>query len=311
MNRLLSADLWPTLAKLSKKHNRLLAAISYVTTSNYLNFSENDLLVCDASDYAIKTGITSALALRQFFRSGAQIYSFEGLHAKTLIIDNKAVIGSANLSENAGVNTCEAAFLSDDPQVVALVRGFIEQLRKIAKSVDQPFLTHIESILVIRHGKITKRIPRRIIAGTSRLWLVSTQPLSEEIVHAEADKEQLGLAVAKKKLRHGDYEVNWIRYSGTSQFRREAKPGDLIIEVYQEKPGNGTTTEVYQAKPILHRQDEQGWTRFYYETPIKQNVYYRWIQIKSELLRLGFKKLSPKSTRELTKHATQVLACFE
>jgi phosphatidylserine/phosphatidylglycerophosphate/cardiolipin synthase-like enzyme len=46
------------------------------------------------------------------------------LHSKTAVIDDVALIGSANLTENAGTGTCEASLVTDDAQVVALVQGF-------------------------------------------------------------------------------------------------------------------------------------------------------------------------------------------
>ena len=311
MNQLLSDELWPTLAKLSEKHRRLWAAISYVTTTSHLEFGKGDVLVCDASEGAIKAGMTSASALRRFRSNGAKVYSFDGLHAKTLLIDNKAVIGSANLSENAGVNTCEASLLSDDPQVAALVRGFIEQARKAAKHVDENFLKRIEAIPVVRTGKMPKRNPKRVAAGTSRLWLVSTVPLSERISMAEAYAEKRGMAKAAKNLKQSDYEIRTLRWFGQSRFRKEAKSGDLVIEVMRQKRGKRTFTQVYQAAPIIHRQDSDKWTRFYLETPPDNDVYYLWNEFKSDLVRLGFKNISPKSTCELTERATQVLAYLE
>jgi len=193
MNQLLSDDLWPTIAVLSKKHLRLWAAISYVTTTSHLKFDRGDVLVCDASDDAIKAGMTSASALRRFVSKGAKVYSFDGLHAKTLITDNKAVIGSANLSENAGVNTCEASLLSDDSQVAALVRGFIEQARKAAKPVEEVFLKRIEAIPVVRTGGGPRREAKRVSGGISRLWLISTRHLSRRVSSAEAGAEKSGM----------------------------------------------------------------------------------------------------------------------
>ncbi len=311
MNQLLSDNLWPTLAALSKKRHRLWGAISYVTTTSHLEFGKADVLVCDASDAAIKAGMTSAFTLRRFVSKGAKVYSFDGLHAKTLMIDNKAVIGSANLSENAGVNTCEASLLSDDPQVAALVRGFIEQARKAAKPVDEAFLKRIEAIPVVRTGGGSRRKANRVAGGTSRLWLISTQPLSTKISSAEAGAEKSGMVQARKKLKHDDYEIRMLRWSGKSRFRKEAKPGNLVIEVMREKRGKRTFTEVYRAAPIIHRQDSGKWTRFYLETPPDDDLYYLWNEFKSDLVRLGFKNISPKSNRELTERATQVLACLE
>src|SRR5262249_42875902 len=128
MKALLSDDLWRELSRLSAEHQRIRAAIAYVTAP-YLEFRRGDLLVCDASDDAIKGGLTSASLLRSFVNRGAEVYSFHGLHSKAAVIDDTALIGSANLSENAGINTCEASLLTDDLQVVALIQGFIEKVK--------------------------------------------------------------------------------------------------------------------------------------------------------------------------------------
>src|SRR5437016_4173560 len=98
----------------------------YVTAS-HLQLQAGDVLVCDASDKAITGSLTSASLLRSWFSQGAALYSLKGLHAKVAVINDNALIGSANLSDNAGVRTCEASLLTDDVQVVALILGFIEQ----------------------------------------------------------------------------------------------------------------------------------------------------------------------------------------
>src|SRR5260221_14300136 len=105
MKALLSDDLWRKLSAQSAGHQRIRAAIAYVT-AQHLDFRKGDLLICDASDDAIKGGLTSASLLRSFVGKGAEVYSYDGLHSKVAVIDEQALIGSANLSENAGINTC-------------------------------------------------------------------------------------------------------------------------------------------------------------------------------------------------------------
>lgn len=312
MNKLLSDNLWPTIAELSRNHRRLFAAISYVTASTHLSFDEGDVLVCDASDLAIKTGMTSARTLRLFFRNKAKIFSVDGLHAKTFVFDKKAVIGSANLSASAGVNTCEASLLSDDQQIVSLVRGYVEQLiKKGAITVDEKFLKRIETIPVLQIRQPRRKKLKQVKSSTFRLWLVSTVPLSEKISRKEAGAEKSGMAKAKRKLQDSKSDIRTLRWHGNSIFRRQAKPGHQVIEVNREKHGKRTHLEVYSAASIIHRQDSGKWTRFYLEIPPDENLCYSWSEFKSDLVRLGFRKITPKSTRELTEQATQVLACLE
>jgi hypothetical protein len=312
MNKLLSDNLWPTIAELSRNHRRLFAAISYVTASTHLNFAEGDVLVCDASDSAIKTGMTSAKTLRLFFRNKAKIFSIDGLHAKTFVFDGKVVIGSANLSANAGVNTCEASLLSDDQQIVSLVRGYIEQLiKRGATIVDGKFLKRIEAIPVFQTRQPRRKNLKQVKSSTFRLWLVSTVPLSEKISRKEAAVEKEGMAKATEKLQDSKSEIRTIRWHGNSSFRKQAMPGHRVIEVSREKRGKRTYIEVYSAAPVIHRQDSGKWTRFYLEVPPDENLRYRWNEFKADLKRLGFKKITPKSNRELTEQATQVLACLK
>jgi hypothetical protein len=254
--------------------------------------------------------MTSARALRSFFQSGAKIYSFDGLHAKLLVIDEMAVIGSANLSENAGVNTCEASLLTDDLQVLALIQSFIEQLRLSAIKVDANFLKRIEAIPVEKFWEEPKRKLKPVASDTSRLWLVGTQPISSKIMNREAEFVETGKSEASKKIKKGKYEIDYIRWAGQSKFRAEAKPGDLVIQVFRQKKGKRVHIDVYQAVPILHRQDEGNWTRFYLEFPVDYNIY-QWKEFRSDLVGLGFKNIRPGSTREMTERASAVLACLE
>ncbi len=160
MKALLSDDLWEALSAHSAGHRRLRAAIAFVT-ARHLDFRDGDVLVCDASDQAIKGGLTAAPVLRAFVNQQAEVYSYQGLHAKVAVIDDKTLIGSANLSENACVTTCEAALLTDDSQIVGLVQGFIEKVKHEADEVNEAFLKRIESLPVIAQVAGPARASRR------------------------------------------------------------------------------------------------------------------------------------------------------
>jgi hypothetical protein len=306
----LSDDLWQHLSALAEGHERIRAAIGYATAP-YLNFHEGDVLVCDASDDAIKGGLTSAALLRACFSRGTQIYSYDGLHSKVAVIDDKALIGSANLSENAGVNTCEAALLTDDVQVLALIQGFIEKVKNAAEPVTEEFLVRIEALPVVRAGGgITRKSQAKIIVGKSRVWFIGTRNLSEKLVEAEQAFEQAGREQGEKHLQNQGYEIRTLRWSGKSRFRSEAKPGDLVMEAFTEKRGKRKHIEVYQPVPILHVQHEEKWTRFYLEVPSERG-YYRWKDIKADFATLGVTKITPNSTRELTGKEVGILQLLE
>lgn len=68
-----------------------------------------DVLVCDASDAAIKGRMTSVAALRSYRRRGVGLFSIEGLHAKVIASPTAAWVGSANASRNSESELIEAA----------------------------------------------------------------------------------------------------------------------------------------------------------------------------------------------------------
>ncbi|MBL8501068.1 MAG: phospholipase D-like domain-containing protein [Nitrosomonas sp.] len=306
---LLSDELWVELASEAEKHIRIHAAISYVT-ANHLNFRDSDLLICDASDDAIKGGLTSATTLRSFFDQGAKIYSYSGLHSKVAVIDDKALIGSANLSENAGVGTCEASLLTDDIQIVGLISGFIERLRSESVPVDSKFLQRIEALPVVRASGISRRSKKKIEVGKSRVWFIATRSLSDKIINAEEAFEQEGREEAEKRVVRDGYSVWSVRWTGKSRFRLEAKPGDLVIEAFTEKRGKSKYIQVFRAAPILHRQDTDKWTRFYLEIP-PDAPSYLWKDVKADFESIGVSNITPNSTRELTGKALDILARME
>lgn len=251
-----------------------------------------------------------AATLRSFFEHGAEIHSFDGLHSKVAVIDNYALIGSANLSENAGVGTCEAALLTDDAQIAALIQGFIESVKNEAVNVSEEFLQKIESLPVVRAPGISRRSKKKVDIGTSRVWFIATRQLSDRIATAEESFELEGLEEAEKRLEKDGYSIRSLRWSGKSRFRAEAKPGDLVIESLTEKRGSRKYVQIYKAAPIIHRQDNDKWTRFYIEVSPDEG-YYLWKHIKADFDSLGVSNMTPNSTKELKGKAHGILQLME
>jgi hypothetical protein len=303
--KLLSDDLWSDIARQASDHERLRAAIAYVT-ADYLKFRSGDVLVCDASDVAIAGGLTSAFQLQKFLDAGAEVYSYSGLHSKIAVFDSFAIVGSANLSANAGVHTCEASLLTDDPQVVALALAFVEKVRLEALPITPEFIQRIQAITVVPRRVLSRTSKKRITVGKSRVWFVATRQLSERIVVSEAAFEAAGIEEAKKRARPAGHEIEAIRWSGRSAFRAEAKDGDVVIQAFTYLRGKRKVTKVYPPAPIVHRQDEGSWTRFYVEYP-SNSVAYRWSEVEDDFKSLGVRSVSRGTTRELDGKALGII----
>jgi phosphatidylserine/phosphatidylglycerophosphate/cardiolipin synthase-like enzyme len=131
--RVLSKDLWTEVRKQARASNTRKAAIAYVTR-DLVGFRKGDTLVIDASTLAIKNGETDAPLLRKLHKKGVQLYGCTDLHAKILLLDDVAIIGSGNMSSNSERWMVEAALISDHGSAVAGVASLIEQL--VTQSAD-------------------------------------------------------------------------------------------------------------------------------------------------------------------------------
>ena len=69
-----------------KKRGPIVAAVSYVGSNakSVLPLRSGDFLICDASERAVKQGVTSAEALNRYKRNGVRVFSVEGLHSKVI-----------------------------------------------------------------------------------------------------------------------------------------------------------------------------------------------------------------------------------
>lgn len=265
MQHLACDELWSRIKSLSGKARRRSAAVAYVSSDKIVKFQEGDILVVDASDVCIKSSDTSAEVLRRAFRRGAHIFSLHNLHAKVLVFDRVAVIGSANVSKSSASALVEAGVITDDRGTVAQAKALIDQLTEESEEVDSDFIDRICRIPVKRRPRRGggRRRKRKIRLPANRTWLVRVDELREGAFPDEADAVSAGEQVAKQRLSTRRSDVTWIRFVGRSRFRSEATEGDSVIQIwcaYGDK-----RQRVYRHAPILYRQDEGHWTRFYLE----------------------------------------------
>ncbi|MDT4969390.1 MAG: hypothetical protein QOJ64_4127 [Acidobacteriota bacterium] len=238
MNQVVSKDLWKQIARLASKSERRIAAIAYVTNEGAIKFGAGDILIVDASDQVVACGQTSASLLRKAHRRGAEIYSLRGLHAKVLVLDDLAVIGSANLSASSANSLVEAAILTDHPAAVATTRAFIETAKTNATPLDSGYLRRIGSIKVNR--EFVRAISRRgdktkgIRVREHRTWIVNVSLLDESRFEDEREKAERGREKARTLLTRKKSDVGWMRFtSDKSRFAREANRGDSVIQIFR------------------------------------------------------------------------------
>lgn len=300
MDKLLTDNVWSQVGKELNAAKRRMAAVAYVTSERHLKLSRNDVLVCDASDTAIRTGQTSAALLQSLSRKGVEIWSRSDLHAKTAVFGRYALIGSSNLSASSENNLTELALLTDRGQIVSQIRAFIHGLRETSEEVNGKFLDRIIKIDVIpsKHQPKRKRNATRL---GNKTWLISVKELAENSFPKEKEFVEQGEKKARSLVADRDSSVSHIRWVGKSIFRAKALPGDRVIQINTSLTGKRKS--VIAPCTIVSRQVVDNWTRFYYEEP-EECQRLAWTQFLRKAKKHGLSR-SAKS-RELSQR--EVLA---
>lgn len=205
MLRLVNLDLWRQLGRLAGKAKRRMAAVAYVTRAAEVRFGGGDFLVVDASDQAIKSGVTAAGILRAAHRRGARVFSCPGLHAKAFWLDGVAVVGSANISATSMNRKIEAALITDDRVTANKVQSLIVRLARQSHEIDEEFLRRIGKIKVSRKRPESSRRKDMLLTTStvSELDLARPRVESRNEVEEERARRTRTRAVVRVLAKHG------------------------------------------------------------------------------------------------------------
>jgi hypothetical protein len=134
------------------------SATSARTHPTYSRCAPGDVLVVNASKASLRAHATSPA---HYVNKGVRVLSTPTLHAKVIATSTRAVIGSANASENSTLSE-DAVVITDDPEIIAGVRKFIDNLDEITE-VDQVFLDD-----ATREWEIGRAVPLPGVTGRLR-----------------------------------------------------------------------------------------------------------------------------------------------
>lgn len=313
MNRLLSHNLWPTISKLAKNSVKR-AAIAYVSSDEHIQFGDGDLLICDASTNAIKSGQTSAAVLKRAYDRDAQIYNLPGLHAKIILLNEKALIGSANASGSSANNLIEAGLLTDQPTIVATAQSFVNLLASQAEELNDQRLKKLLAIKVVKRprqaGTAKSKIKTKV--GGHRTWIIGTTELLKDPPEDQGAVEE-AVENSRERMSNPRSNVQWLRWTGTSTFRKECQQDDWLIQMWRPK-GRKQPTWVYERMPVLDRLEFETATYFLYEEfPRSDSRAKSWIEFRKLAVRAGIKRqIKPGSQFEITEnHADSLQALWK
>jgi len=232
MHSILSTGLWVKIRAKAAKARRRQAAIAYVT-ADLVGFKKGDVLVVDASPAVIKFGETDAKLLRRLARRGVEIYHCAHLHAKVLLIDDVAMIGSGNMSASSRDRLVEAAVMTDVPTAVSGVAAFIEQIRAQSRCLTRQDLARLSQIKVERRGFVPGRAPAAVkrpklsIAENSTTWLVGVNESGVSLT--ESEQEEVDRIEKSLKKKYG--RAAWICWPKSAPFLKRGRPGHQLIQI--------------------------------------------------------------------------------
>jgi len=147
-------DLWDEISPITQTDGPRKAAIAFLghdAPDLLAGFQRGDRLIVNAGPRALTSGATSAEALAALFKRGVRLASHDRLHAKVLVTEHWAVIGSSNAS-NASNRSEEAGVITDDEGIVADATTMIDGLWAQAEAINASFIA--------RARKLAKDAPR-------------------------------------------------------------------------------------------------------------------------------------------------------
>ncbi|MFD6062712.1 phospholipase D-like domain-containing protein [Rhodococcus wratislaviensis] len=225
---------WPHITRAIRTRGPRHAAIAHLgqDAPTLLPLRAGDVLVVNASRAAVRAHATSPIALAYYVDAGVRVLSSPNLHANVIATDRRAVIGSANASHSSTLAD-EAAVITDDPDIVAAVRRFIDDIDEITE-VDQTFLDNATA-----EWQIGRAVPLPGVTSRGRAdpgFLPATIPrmFLRHIVDFTPGPAEHHAWVTEARHRRGPagpaakYQLEWFHHD-KSDSRLER--GDVLIFV--------------------------------------------------------------------------------
>lgn len=302
MQSIIISGAWGKIRTITHKESgpRILA-VAYVTQS-HIKLRKNDVLICDASLNAIRTGETAAKVLLQLFDRGIEVYNLTNLHAKAGVIGKAAFIGSANLSDSSENALHEAVLVTTDSKTRAQILGILNNLKAAAKPLSRPEIEALCREKVVRRA-LRKRRTKQIEDSGNKTWLIGVSQLSRlnEDTQIVVDR---GMSKVREIKDDDEFEPDWIRMPANGSFGKNAKPGDRVIEIFKHPRG----IDVYPPMAVLHC-ERQGKKIVAFLEP-GDGSFSRWRDFSGWAKKAGL-RVAKGSTRQLSAKELVIFDSFD
>ena len=231
-------SVWPRIKvqiNKTRKSEQIFAAIAYVgvDATKLMPLRRGDVLVCNASDAAIKQGATSAKALQAFFSKGVKVFNEPRLHGKVVVFQKRAFVWSANASTRSRDVLHEAVVETTDSRVIGASLNFVQLLAQEISLLDLEDIKRLQRIPVKkRELDKSPRIFEPLLEVPNQVSLLKLVPIKDtpysETLEKKISKEKK--SVSSEFFKGGSRaDIQTIKWG--SKFWDEVKPNMWIIEV--------------------------------------------------------------------------------
>jgi hypothetical protein len=233
------ASLWKELRRRAKGCRKVAAPYIGEGASTLLPWKKGDVLVCALSKVNARAGNVCPAEIEKLRKKGVKIYVEPDLHAKVMRLEDRAIVGSANISDRSKNKLDEAGVVLRDDAALASIDawfagrmgdpvspGLIDACKKVYRKPKWPPL-----------GEPAKGRPaghERRRQHSSSLWIISTQPVGEFPEHEKKTVDSAVRAARKKLKKPRSHAIDNLRWQG-GRFGQNVKPEDLVIQVWNER----------------------------------------------------------------------------
>jgi hypothetical protein len=184
---------------------------------------------------AVKSGATNPDEVRKLLKRGVQVYTRASLHAKVIVTERVAIVGSANASRHSRDYLDEVAVSLQDARARGQLASVIESY--CAEPVRPEYLELCRTLYRPPRMNSGSRKPASRASSRSKLWFLGGL---RRLDLSEAEQESIRPIEKEAERRlsaaHGT-EVTWIRYSRRPRAFRVMEPGQWAIACFQEGAG--------------------------------------------------------------------------
>lgn len=266
---LLTDATWDEITKAVRASPRKSAvAVAYfgAGASRMLPLAKGSVLVVDASDSAVRSGLTCPDDLTVLAKRGVRVYSAENLHAKIVIVNSVVFVGSGNASHNSASTLIEATLRTSDRAVVSAARRFLSSLRGYElgpeslarlRKIYRPPQRWTRGPKRRKGRRLPLALPRLLIAQLRR----KEPPRGSEAAEATGERH------ARRKRTTRRHQLEWFYYQN-SPFRE----GDRVVQVVEEDDGRRM---VSPPGTVIHVERWRSYMWVFVEVPKKNRISVR------------------------------------